>query len=67
MGSCDGLCGAWALPKEKKPTSQHSAPFPCSYLQVPKKKDNLSPEMRARLKQEYVGLGGSANSVSDHY
>lgn len=34
-----------------------------SLLQPPKKKDNLSKDMKARLRKEYVGLGGAENSV----
>lgn len=30
----------------------------------PKRKDNMSKEMKAKLRQEYIGLGGSENKVS---
>ena len=36
----------------------------CSFLQTVKKvSDPMSPEFKARLREEYIGLGGSANKV----
>lgn len=40
--------------------SQHYS----SFLQMAKPKDNMSKEMKARLRKEYVGLGGAENAVS---
>jgi len=38
------------------------------YLQMKKSQDNLSKEMKQRLRQEYYGLGGAENKVGvlDH-
>lgn len=30
----------------------------------PQRKDNMSKEMKSRLRQEYLGLGGAENKVS---
>lgn len=37
-------------------------PFTCLVLQM-QKKENLSREMKQRLRQEYYGLGGAENKV----
>lgn len=39
---------------------------PQSDLLQAKKKDNMSREMKQRLRQEYYGLGGAENTVSKH-
>jgi hypothetical protein len=36
----------------------------CLYPMQAKKKDNLSKDMKQRLRQEYYGLGGAENAVS---
>eukprot|EP00967_Tisochrysis_lutea_P054618 scaffold68362_cov20-Tisochrysis_lutea.AAC.1 len=37
---------------------------PLRCVQPKKKEDNMSPEMKKRLREEYVGLGGTPNKVS---
>lgn len=59
------------VPKEKKQQGLYADQMPVR-MQGPdlhgrtsaqKPQDNMSPEMKARLRQEYLNLGGSANSV----
>lgn len=40
-----------------------NAPLATVQAAMPKKKDNLSKEMKARLRAEYTGLGGTENTV----
>lgn len=52
------------LPPTPPPTPAYTrAPTRSAPLQAPPKKGNLSKEMKARLRKEYVGLGGAENSV----
>ena len=62
------------VPKEKKQQGLYADQVPvrrchmCFHLALQvacpqKPQDNMSPEMKARLRQEYLNLGGSASTV----
>ncbi|KIY96386.1 low CO2 inducible protein [Monoraphidium neglectum] len=53
-----------------KPTTTENAPLYADEAKVAaaRKKDNMSKEMKARLRKEYVGFGGAENSaMSNNY